>query len=72
MKIQWKNRIGGMMKGLYRKGGKNTTSEEVDEFDKITDRLRTYSLQVVCDELIDFINRVSLRAYEEGRKSKVG
>ena len=60
-----------MGEGLYRKGGRNTTSEEVDEFEVITDRLRIYSLQVVCDNLIDFINRVSFRAYEEGKKVKV-
>jgi hypothetical protein len=59
-----------MKEGLYRKGGRNTTSEEVDEFENLVSYYNFLNKQIVSDSIIDFINKVTNRAYEDGKKSK--
>ena len=54
------------MVGHYRMGGRNTTSEELDEYEKLIIRFKSESFQTINNELIDFVNRVTKRAYEDG------
>ena len=56
--------------GLYRRGGRNTTSEEVDIIEDKIEEFSYRNKQTISDELLDIINKISNRAYEDGVKSK--
>jgi len=58
------------MAGLYRRGGKNTTSEECDKLEEKILEFKTRSYEVVEGELLDIINECTERAYKDGLKGK--
>lgn len=55
------------MEGLYIKGGRNTTSEEVDKIEDLLMDIDSISKQTVSDKLFDLINEITNRAYEDGK-----